>query len=135
MRKIRKIIVHCSGTVEGRDVSVESIRDYHVRERGWSDIGYHYVITLDGVVHKGRRLSEVGAHCLGHNHDSIGVCYVGGLDAAGNAKDTRTAAQRRSLRELIRELRMRYVGATVHGHNEFSSKACPCFDVQREGYE
>lgn len=72
----------------------------------------------------------MGAHCLGHNYESIGVCYVGGLDrVTGKPKDTRTAAQRSALRRLVEQLRERYPGATVHGHREFAAKACPCFDI------
>lgn len=93
-------------------------------------IGYHYVVGLDGTVTVGRPESEMGAHCLGENLHSIGVCYIGGLDKESlQPADTRTPAQREALRHLIAELRLRYPGATVHGHREFAAKACPCFDV------
>lgn len=128
MRKIDKIIVHCTATPAGREVTVADVRAWH-KARGFRTIGYHYLVYLDGTVHAGRRESEVGAHCLGQNARSIGVCYVGGLDAAGQPRDTRTAAQRRALRELVGSLRRRYPNATVHGHREFAAKACPCFDI------
>lgn len=132
MRRIEKIIVHCTATPDGRDVSVEEVRRWH-RGRGYRDIGYHYLITLDGVVHVGRPLEEVGAHTKGHNRTSIGVCYVGGVAKDGRTpKDTRTQAQRVALRELIETLRCDFPKATVHGHCEFSPKACPSFDVKRE---
>lgn len=133
MRTINEIIIHCTATPAGRLVTVADIRRWH-RARGFTDIGYHYLVALDGSVHVGRPLSVAGAHCLGHNAHSIGVCYVGGLDAAGQPADTRTEQQRRALRELVRGLRQRYPAATVHGHNEFAQKACPCFDVRKEDF-
>lgn len=131
-RKIDEIIVHCTATKEGREVSVEDVRRWHVDGNGWNDIGYHYLIYLDGSVHEGRPIDKSGAHCVGHNSRSIGVCYVGGLDARGKAKDTRTPAQRQSLRELIRMLKRSFPTANVFGHRDFANKACPCFDARRE---
>ena len=129
MRSIDKIIVHCSATREGQHVTVQQIRQWHL-QRNFADIGYHYVIYLDGSVHKGRPLEKAGAHCKGQNAHSIGICYVGGLDRQGKPKDTRTAAQKAALLTLIRELRQRFPRATVHGHREFANKACPCFDCK-----
>lgn len=131
MREIKMIIVHCSATPEGRHHSVEDIDRWH-RQRGFNSIGYHYVIYLDGSVHNGRPLERIGAHTSGHNVASIGVCYIGGVDAKGNPKDTRTPAQRQALRQLIHELKAQYPGVTIHGHREFARKACPCFDVRTE---
>lgn len=131
MRKVNKIIIHCSATPEGRHVTVAEIDKWH-RERGFSQIGYHYVIYLDGTIHKGRPESLAGAHTVGHNQNSIGVCYVGGVDKQWNAKDTRTQAQKIVLRELVKDLQNRHPGITVHGHNEFAAKACPSFDVRKE---
>jgi N-acetylmuramoyl-L-alanine amidase len=129
MRTISKIIVHCTATPEGRDVTVADIDRWH-RQRGFRCIGYHYVIYLDGSVHQGRPISEIGAHCLGQNNHSIGICYVGGLAKDGKtAKDTRTDAQKAALVKLITELRRQFPNATLHGHREFANKACPCFDV------
>ena len=132
MRKIDKIIIHCSATPEGRDISTETIRSWHVKGNGWSDIGYHFVIELDGAVKNGRALHKMGAHTRGENAHSIGVCYVGGIDKNKNAKDTRTDAQKDSLNKLISALMLDHSEASVHGHNEFSAKACPSFDVQKE---
>ena len=131
MRSIDKIIVHCSATREGQHVTMQQIRQWHL-QRNFADIGYHYVIYLDGSVHKGRPLEKAGAHCKGQNAHSIGICYVGGLDRQGKPKDTRTAAQKAALLSLIRELRQRFPRATVHGHREFANKACPCFDAKKE---
>ena len=132
MRIINEIIIHCSATPEGKDYTVEQIRQWH-KQRGFSDIGYHYVIYLDGSVHTGRPESQVGAHCLGHNSHSIGVCYIGGVAKDGKTpKDTRTDAQKESLIKLIKELKAKYPKATVHGHREYANKACPCFDAKNE---
>lgn len=132
MRHINEIIIHCSATPEGRDYTVADIDRWH-KERGWRGIGYHYVIYRNGSVHAGRPVEQIGAHCTGHNANSIGICYIGGVAADGKTpKDTRTPAQRIALRELVEELRAKYPGATVHGHREFAPKACPSFDVQTE---
>lgn len=131
MRVINEIIVHCSATREGKDITVHDIDSWH-KQRGFRCIGYHYVIYLDGSVHIGRPENEEGAHCLGHNKNSIGICYIGGLDIYGKPKDTRTDEQKKSLTELIRTLKSRFPQASIHGHNEFANKACPCFDVRKE---
>ena len=135
MRKINKIIVHCSATPEGRDVSVDTIRKWHL-DRGWRDIGYHFVIDLEGNVHEGRPVEQTGAHTKGHNWDSIGVCYVGGVEAEKKhgdwvPKDTRTQAQKDALDDLLCQLTDTY-GGRVYGHRDFSSKSCPCFDAKTE---
>lgn len=138
MREINKIIIHCSATPEGKHFTVENIRRWHTLPvskggRGWSDIGYHYVIYLDGTVHNGRPVEKIGAHCAGQNAKSIGICYIGGIASdAKTPKDTRTEAQKRALRQLVETLRKKYPKATVHGHREFAAKACPCFDVKKE---
>lgn len=132
MRKINEIIIHCSATVEGRPFTVEDVRRWH-KARGFADVGYHYLIYLDGSVHAGRPLAQVGAHCLGHNAYSIGVCYIGGLAPDGKTpKDTRTAQQKQALKALVQILQLNYPKATVHGHCEFAKKACPCFKVSQE---
>ena len=130
MRKITEIILHCTATPRGRHVTVADIDRWH-RARGFDGIGYHYVVYLDGSVHPGRPLERVGAHCRGHNARSIGITYVGGVEAdCSTPADTRTEMQKTALRSLVKRLRERFPGATVHGHNEFAAKACPCFDVK-----
>ena len=131
MRNITEIIIHCSATKEDRPVSVADIDRWH-REKGCKEIGYHYVIYRDGSIHPGRALEKVGAHCLGHNQQSIGICYIGGLDKQGVPKDTRTPQQKEALVSLIQTFLLAYPNATVHGHNEFANKDCPCFNVQME---
>lgn len=132
MRRITEIIVHCSATAEGKHFTAADIRRWH-KGQGWADIGYHYVVLLDGTVQAGRPLEQAGAHCVGHNAKSIGVCYIGGLAADGRTpKDTRTTAQKAALARLLVKLQEQFPGASIHGHNEFAAKACPSFDVQKE---
>lgn len=131
MRKINEIIVHCTATQDGKNIKVEDINRWH-KQRGWNMIGYHYVVYLDGTIHQGRSEDQIGAHCLKHNTNSIGVVYVGGLDANGNPKDTRTEAQKQGLRKLLTELKHKYPKATIHSHKDFAPKACPSFDATHE---
>lgn len=129
MREINKIIIHCTATPEGRHITVADIRKWHLA-RGFKDIGYHYVIYLDGSVHVGRAISRVGAHVKGQNTGSIGVVYVGGIDRSGRPKDTLNKKQEQALVNLIEELRNTFGALSIHGHNEFDNKACPSFNVQ-----
>ena len=131
MRIIKEIIIHCSATKENKDYTVADIDRWH-RARGFSKIGYHFVIYRNGDIHVGRSLSEIGAHCKGHNAISIGICYIGGLSKAGKPKDTRTLEQKAALLDLITHLNQQFPHATIHGHNDFSSKSYPCFDLKKE---
>lgn len=132
MRKINEIIVHCTATAEGKDFNAADIDRWH-KAKGWNGIGYHHVVDLDGKVESGRPESEVGAHCLKHNANSIGVVYVGGLASDGKTpKDTRTPQQKAALVKLLTELKHRYPNATIHGHRDFAAKACPSFDATTE---
>ena len=133
MRKINKIIIHCSATIEGQSITADTIDQWH-KKRGWRGIGYHYVIGLDGLIEYGRMVDEIGAHVKGMNADSIGICYIGGLDADKEPKDTRTLEQKESLLDLLKTLKRLHPDATIHGHNEFANKACPCFNVKKEYY-
>lgn len=142
MRNITHIVIHCSATPEGRVVTAADIDRMH-KQRGFSKIGYHRFVRLDGTVERGRPDSLIGAHVAGHNTASIGICYAGGVGAAGKAKDTRTPAQKASLRKLVDEYLAKYPGARVVGHRDLSPdldkdgkverhewlKECPCFDV------
>ena len=131
MRNINKIIVHCSATPEGKAFSVADIRRWHL-QRGFSDIGYHFVVYLDGSVHVGRPLHKSGAHCIGQNKNSVGVCYIGGLAADGiTPADTRTEAQKVALQKLLADLKLRYPKALVLGHCELDYRKphCPGFDA------
>ena len=130
MRRITEIIVHCSATPEGCDYDARDIALWH-RQRGFLKIGYHYVVKLDGTIQEGRKLSDVGAHCSGHNANSIGVCYIGGL-RDGIPADTRTDAQKFALLKLLQSLKVLYPKARIYGHRDFANKACPCFDATAE---
>lgn len=133
-RRIDWIIVHCSDTPEGRNNTVEDIRRWH-KQRGWSDIGYHYVVYLDGSVHNGRNVDKIGAHCENYNSNSIGICYIGGktVDMKSN-KDTRTPKQKEALLRLLRELRKLYPTAKIVGHKDLDKKGktCPNFNPKEE---
>ena len=133
MRDINEIIVHCSATPEGRDIDADTIRRWHVEGRGWSDIGYHFVVLLDGTVEAGRPLERAGAHVKGRNRNSIGLCYVGGVGRDGKAaKDTMNRAQEQSMLNLITALRAVYGDVPVTGHNKYAAKACPSFQVDEK---
>lgn len=133
MRPITEIIIHCSDTPEGKDYKADDIRRWHTlpppRGNGWKDIGYHYVIDIDGTIEPGRPIDQVGAHCKGHNQNTIGICYVGGK-RNGEHADTRNRHQDFSLRCLIKWLKTKYPTITkVSGHRDYAPKACPCFDA------
>ena len=130
MRALKRIILHCTATPEGKHFDVDTIRRWHVKDRGWKDIGYHYVIYIDGSVHEGRPIEQAGAHTSGHNADSIGITYVGGCDSKMKAKDTLNEAQETAMVNLIKALREQYGELSLHGHNEFAAKACPSFKVK-----
>lgn len=131
-RNINEIIVHCSATAEGKDFTTAQIKQWHLA-RGFSDIGYHWVIYRDGSIHSGRDESKIGAHCTGHNSYSIGVCYIGGCATDGKTpKDTRTWAQKASLVKLLKELKLRYPKAKIYPHYKFANKACPSFNAEEE---
>lgn len=128
---IKYLIIHCTATKEGLDFRAKDVDRWH-KEKGWVKIGYHYLICLDGTIEKGREDFEEGAHCYGKNKCSIGICYVGGLDSNGKAKDTRTVQQKAALFRLLVELKQKFPNVSIHGHNEFAKKSCPCFDVKKE---
>ncbi len=133
MRNIDKLIIHCSATRECDDSVNASVIDRWHKARGWKGCGYHFIVLIDGTIETGRMIDKVGAHVKGMNKSSIGICYIGGLERDGKTpKDTRTPEQKESLLLLIKTLNKIYPEATLHGHNEFSNKACPSFDVQSQ---
>jgi len=131
MRPIRRIILHCTATQDGSHIDVATVRKWH-KARGFSDCGYHYLIHLDGNIEIGRPVATKGAHTRGENYDSIGVAYAGGLDKHGKPKDTMTVEQDIGFLRLANSLRTVFGALTLHGHNEFSTKACPGFNVQEK---
>ena len=131
-REIKLLVIHCSATRCNVSFPVKRLRECHL-QRGFRDIGYHFYITRDGEIHRGRALEKIGAHCRNHNTHSIGVCYEGGLDANGKPKDTRTLEQKGALLALLRELKRQYPKALVVGHRDLNPmKGCPCFDAVKE---
>lgn len=131
-RKINLIVLHCYGTKEGQNFTVKDVDKWH-KQRGWKKIGYHYVIDLDGTIHKGRDESEIGAHATGYNAYSLGISYCGGCDKNGKAKDTRTKEQKESMLKLVHDLLKKYnlTLENVKCHNQLckNGKQCPSFSI------
>ena len=133
-RGITSIAVHCTATREGQPFHVADIRAWH-KAQGWNDIGYHFLVALDGSIEIGRAKALVGAHVAGHNANSIGIVYVGGVAADGKTpKDTRTPAQKAAMLDLLRVLKQAHPGAVIKGHRDYPkvAKACPSFDARKE---
>lgn len=130
-RKINEIIIHCTATEYFMPVKKTDVFKWHVVERGFKDIGYHFLIDQSGCIIKCRSLDVAGAHCKGHNKHSIGICYVGGL-FDGMPYDTRTICQKETLHQLLKELCNSFPIIKITGHNDYSNKACPCFDASKE---
>lgn len=139
MRQITEAIVHCSATRadwmgnNSSQAKVDEIRRWHVVDRGWSDIGYHYIIDRDGTILEGRGLGRTGAHVKGHNKGTIGICLIGGFGSSKNDafSDHYTPQQERQLRQLLSRLMNQYGFTKVSGHNDYAAKACPGFNVFR----
>jgi N-acetylmuramoyl-L-alanine amidase len=136
---VTEIILHCADTrpewMFGRPLSekVAEIRRWHVQQRGWRDIGYHWVIDRDGAVAPGRSEIEIGAHVEGHNRGTIGVCLLGGYGASADDPFEKnfTEAQAANLKRLIGEIKGRTTIRKVSGHNDYAAKACPGFRVSK----
>ncbi len=131
-RPIEEIIIHCSETEEGLDYKADDIDDMH-RAKGLDCIGFHYIIDLDGTIELGRDLSQTGFHTKDANFESIGVCYIGGMNSNGDYADTRTEAQKLALRALLQVLLAVWPNAHISGHRDWAvGKDCPCFDAAAE---
>ena len=133
MRTITLIVIHCSAVRPGQQSSAKDINNWH-HDRGFQNgIGYHYVVRRDGTIELGRPLEMIGAHVVGHNRHSIGICYEGGLNSFGEDADTRTPEQKVTLRKLLEELHRKFPKALIVGHRDLNpGKRCPCFDVVKE---
>lgn len=131
-RKINMIVLHCAATPEGKEFTNADIKKWHIA-RGFGDIGYHYVIYLDGSVHPGRDESKTGAHVSGYNSHSLGICYIGGCDKNGKGKDTRNSAQKKAQIELVHDLLKKYNLSLkdVYGHYQFANKHCPSHTIEQ----
>lgn len=130
MRAINHIVLHCTATAQ--NATVAAIQKYWRENLGWKNPGYHYIIEANGIVHNLLPESGVSNGVAGHNHDSINVSYVGGIDANGQPKDTRTPQQLAAMVNLLKDLKKRYPSANILGHRDFKGvkKACPSFDVK-----
>lgn len=144
-RLINRIVIHCSATKCTQDFTAEQVKASHVA-RGFQTWGYHFYIRKSGEVQPMRPIEEIGAHVRGHNANSIGICYEGGLDASENPADTRTPAQKQSMIALLNELMISHEILYLDGHRDLSPdlndngivepdewiKMCPCFEVHSE---
>lgn len=138
MRHIDEIVIHATATnpswyadKDAADV-VKEIRRWHTTERSWSDIGYHFVVHRNGQIAAGRPITRSGAHTRGHNKTTIGIALVGGRGGCADDvfMDNFTADQARELQALIESLQQEFPTiSTISGHNDYATKACPCFDV------
>ena len=129
MRTITLIIIHCSATRSDRPYPVTALIRDHAKRFGFT--GYHYYITRDGTTYQTRHEQLVGAHAVGYNRHSLGVCYEGGYDEHGRATDTRTSAQKKALLTLLKKLKTEHPDARILGHRDLPNvhKDCPCFDA------
>jgi len=125
------IVVHCSATENLSRFDWKSIDQMH-RARGFSMVGYHFIIKKDGTIQKGRDLGAIGAHAVGFNNESVGICLIGGVNSKNESVDNFTKEQKESLIKLLDCLKIEYPSATVLGHKELPNvaKDCPCFDVK-----
>lgn len=138
MREINKIIIHCAATTPSMDIGFKEINSWHQKKGYFCTLpdgkmifcGYHYIIRRDGVVQIGRPLEKAGAHAVGHNTDSIGICLVGGLSEKNRPECNFTKDQWEQLNVLVGNLEKQFKGVKIIGHSEVANKACPCFDVQ-----
>jgi N-acetylmuramoyl-L-alanine amidase len=143
MRKIERIFIHC--TAGSQKQTVADLRA-EFKRKGWTNPGYHYVISPDGTVTQLLDEQQVSNGVKGYNQTSINVAYIGGIDSTGKAVDNRTDAQKTALRQIVSALKHRYPDAEVLGHRDISPdknhngivdpweriKECPCFDVKTE---
>lgn len=134
-RKIDEIIIHCSDTRPDQDITAKDIHTWH-KKKGWDGIGYHFFIRRDGTLEAGRPINREGAHCYGHNKRSIGICYAGGVNRIHDQlvyEDNRTTKQLQTLYQLVKTLLIVYPSIEkISGHNTYSNKKCPCFNVEDE---
>lgn len=144
MARLKYLVIHCTATPEGREVSSADIRRWHTSPvseggRGWKQVGYTDLFHLNGGV---ERLVdnnedanvdpwEITNGAKGYNSVSRHVVYAGGCDAKMQPKDTRTADQRRAMAKYVKDFHRRFPGVRIIGHNEVAAKACPSFDVQK----
>jgi len=133
-RQINRIIIHCSYTPPSMDIGADTIRRWHVNERGWTDIGYHYVIRRNGEIEEGRPVERMGAHARGNNADSVGICLVGGMAEGGGDDCNFTRQQWQAMDDLVTRLEDDFGDLAVIGHRDCDDgKTCPTFDAFQWG--
>ena len=131
MRTINEIIFHCSATKPSMNIGADWIRELHIKEKGYNDIGYHFVVRRNGAIEDGRPMGIVGAHCLNHNTNTIGVCLVGGIDINGKPENNFTPEQFESAQLLTNSLVDLLPSIKkLSGHKDYAQRACPCFEVK-----
>lgn len=144
MAKLKYLVIHCTATPEGRDVTPDDIRRWHTSPvsaggRGWKQVGYTDLIRLDGTVERLVNNNEdanvdpweITNGAKGYNAISRHIVYAGGCDKSNKPKDTRTAAQEKALVAYVKDFHRRHPSVRIIGHNEIAAKACPSFDVQK----
>lgn len=131
MRTIRNIVLHCTAT--SPEAKVQSIQRYWREKLGWKHPGYHFIIDAEGEITQLQDIAKPSNGVKGHNHDSIHISYIGGVDDCGKAKDTRTAAQYTAMTGLVKALHASFPDAEIKGHRDFEgvTKACPSFEVSK----
>lgn len=149
MRKIKTAVIHCSATPEGKwfeEKDIEAMHSKRFKKIGGKHVGYHVLIYIDGTIVQTKGIEHIGQHVAGANSETIGICYIGGLDSKGKAKDTRTTQQKESLLKVLKELKLSYPDIEIKGHRDYSPdldgdgiiepfeflKSCPCFDAVKE---
>lgn len=129
-RPVDLLVIHCTATPPEMDIGVKEIRKWHM-DKGWSDVGYHWVIRRDGTIEDGRPVNLIGAHTRGYNKKSLGLAMVGGVDENMRPEANFTGKQWHSLGLMCRGTRAVLPKIAIQGHNEFDfGKACPSFPVQ-----
>ncbi|NJN50189.1 MAG: N-acetylmuramoyl-L-alanine amidase [Polaribacter sp.] len=132
MRKIDYIVIHCTATQP--NATKQSILNYWKNILKWKSVGYHRLIDSFGIIHELANYEQVTNGVKGYNSNSIHFSYIGGIDAKGKPKDTRTDKQKESLLYLIKEAKKLYPNAIIQGHKDFKGvvKACPSFNAKKE---
>jgi len=142
MKPVKYLVIHCTATPEGREVSAADIRRWHLspppQGRGWHQVGYTDLFHLNGGVERLVKNNEdanvdpweITNGVTGINSVSRHIVYAGGLTRDGvEAKDTRTDEQRKALKSYVLDFVKRFPDVKVAGHNQFAQKACPSFNV------
>lgn len=128
MRKIEKIVIHTTATPQ--TTTVESIRRYWRDVLKWKQVGYHVIVLASGGIVRLAGDDVITNGVAGHNSTALHVSYIGGIDAEGKPKDTRTEAQKEAIEKQVKAWLELYPNAVVCGHNQLGLKACPSFDVR-----